>query len=341
MEPGTPAKLDFLPRLESLRGVAAVSVVGYHAYSLRNETALTGMGPVVLFFVLSGFVLARSLEKNANPLTFLSHRVFRLVPAATSTVLLFTVLYWKFGFFVGNLGSSYDPINVLLNAVMVRNDINPVMWSMTVECAATPLILGCFLAYRSLGRKPLLVLCLILFGLSFYGPYVHLLGGFTNLSPLYAFVAGVLLHFMAIQSSGQNRVAIWAALSIAALLVCWLHKQTSIVLLLETIGAAVLIFLIAANPGHRLFAVLDSTVVRFFGRISYSFYLLHVIGLSLAIWTVPASSILYFVFAVAYTAPMAWLSWRFVEKPFVALGRRLRVSRPIPATIEAAATSEP
>jgi peptidoglycan/LPS O-acetylase OafA/YrhL len=51
--------LAFLPHLESLRGIAAVAVVGYHAYGLCNDTAVTGMGPVVLFFVLSGFVLAR------------------------------------------------------------------------------------------------------------------------------------------------------------------------------------------------------------------------------------------------------------------------------------------
>ena len=72
-----PVKLEFLPRLESLRGIAAVAVVGYHAYGLCNDTAVTGMGPVVLFFVLSGFVLARSLEKNATPLTFFRHRIFR------------------------------------------------------------------------------------------------------------------------------------------------------------------------------------------------------------------------------------------------------------------------
>jgi exopolysaccharide production protein ExoZ len=343
METRKPATLEFLPRLESLRGIAAVSVVGYHAYSLCNDTAVTGMGPVVLFFVLSGFVLARSLEKNASPLTFFRHRIFRLVPAAASTVLLLTMLHWQFGFVVGSGDiASFDPMNVLLNALMIRNDINSIMWSMTVECAATPLILGCFFAHRKFGRASLVVLCVILFGLSFYGPYVHLLGGFTNLSPLYAFVIGVLLHFMVMQSTkwAPYRVARWAGLSVAVILVCWLRKQSGVVLFLESIGSGILIFLIAANSGDRLFAVLDSTVVRFFGRISYSFYLLHLIGLSLATRSVPSSSILYFVFGVAYTAPLAWLAWRFVEKPFIALGRRLDVGRPIPVTIDAPASSK-
>jgi peptidoglycan/LPS O-acetylase OafA/YrhL len=319
---GMLAKLNFLPRLESLRGLAAVSVVGYHAYGLCNEYVVTGMGPVVLFFVLSGFVLARSLEKNPNPLAFLRHRIFRLFPAAAMTVLIFTVLHWQFGFIARYADrGTFDPINVLLNMLMVRNDIDTAMWSLTVECAAIPLILGCFFGYQRFGYAPLLVLCVILFGLSFNGSYIHLLGGFTNLAPLYAFVIGVLLHVMIVNGLKADRVAVWATFSIALILFCWLRKQTAVVLLLGSLGSAGLIFLIAANAGSRLFAVLDLSVIRFLGRISYSFYLLHLIGLTLATWTMPPSAILYFIFGVAYTIPMAWLSWRFIEKPSIALGR--------------------
>ena len=85
-------KLPFLPRLESLRGLAAVSVVAYHAYGMKNETAVTGLAPVILFFVLSGFVLARSLHNNPSILAYFRNRVFRLFPAAASTVLLLTAL---------------------------------------------------------------------------------------------------------------------------------------------------------------------------------------------------------------------------------------------------------
>ena len=335
MDAKAPARLEFLPRLESLRGVAAVSVVGFHAYGLCHDTAVTGMGPVVLFFVLSGFVLARSLERNAGALSFFRHRIFRLVPAATSTVLLFTVLHWQFGLVVGSGSASFDPINVVMNALMIRSDINSIMWSMTVECAATPVILGCFLVHKKSGRIPLLALCVILFALSFYGPYVHLLGGFTNLAPLYAFVIGVLLHFMIVKRPKPAPSWMATILTLALIVVCWLRKQTGVVLLVESIGSGILIFLIATNGSDRFFAVLDSAVVRFFGRISYSFYLLHLIGLLLAIFTVPPSSILYFVLGVAYTAPLAWLSWRFVEKPFIALGRRLDVALPVQMAIDA------
>jgi exopolysaccharide production protein ExoZ len=140
-------KLPFLPRLESLLGLAAVSVVAYHAYGMKNETAVTGLAPVVPFFVLTGFVLARSLHNNPSILAYFRNRAFRLFPPAAATVLLLTALFYRFGFFVGFRG-SFDWPNVVLNALLIRSDINGVMWSMTVECFATPLILGCFLACK-------------------------------------------------------------------------------------------------------------------------------------------------------------------------------------------------
>src|ERR1700739_3826952 len=153
----TPKKLAFLPRLEALRGLAAVSVVGFHAV---NDTIVTGMAPVVLFFVLSGFVLARSLEQNPSPVAFFRNRVFRLLPAAAATVLLFSALYWRFGFYVGYL-ASFSPLNVALNASMIRSDIDGPMWSLTVECFAAPLIIVCFFGYRRFGRWPLAALCAV------------------------------------------------------------------------------------------------------------------------------------------------------------------------------------
>jgi hypothetical protein len=42
-------ELGFIPRLEAPRGLAAVWVTGIHAYSMHNDTAVTGIAPVVIF----------------------------------------------------------------------------------------------------------------------------------------------------------------------------------------------------------------------------------------------------------------------------------------------------
>jgi peptidoglycan/LPS O-acetylase OafA/YrhL len=161
-------KFGFVPRLESLRGIAAVSVVGYHAAGSQYDTHITGLAPVVLFFVLSGFVLARSLENDPSPTAFFWSRAFRLFPPAAATVLLLAILYHTLGFFVG-YKATFDFHNIVLNALMIRHDINGVMWSMTVECFATPLIFASVAIHRRWGKVPLLTLIVTLFALSFWG----------------------------------------------------------------------------------------------------------------------------------------------------------------------------
>ncbi len=345
-------KLDFLPRLESLRGIAALTVVGYHVCgqlsggkvagpfdALASSVLLTlsnGIGAVVTFFVLSGFVLARSLERNPDPVKFLRNRVFRLFPAAMAVVALLTAVHWQFGIFVG-YEPSFDAFNVILNMLMIRNDINGVMWSMTVECAATPLIFASVWLFRTYGQRPLYILIATLFALSFWGTYVHLLGGFTNLAPFYAFVVGVLLHFRGDRISGINVKAaiLVGCLAISLFYFCGAKKQTAPVLMLECASAAALIGLLAYRPKTNLFKPLDWASIQFYDRISYSFYLLHPLGILFAFRIFDPSSLnasgmplsLSIVFAtlssIVLTTPMAWLNWRLVEVPATQIGRSL------------------
>jgi peptidoglycan/LPS O-acetylase OafA/YrhL len=195
------------------------------------------------------------------------------------------------------------------------------MWSMTVECVASPLIFLCFRLHRTYGPRPLFAISIVLAGISSWGPYRDFLGGFTNLAPLYAFVIGVLLHFASLAGDHPRFGVARAAVALAVLLVCGLRKQTALTLLGETAGSAMLIHLVALSGRDRLFAILDVAPVRFVGRISYSFYLLHPIGLSLAARSGTQSSLVIFALAVAYTIPLAWLSWRFIEVPFINLAK--------------------
>ena len=326
----TQARLPFIPRLEALRGCAAVSVVGYHCTAWITGTYVTGLGPVVLFFVLSGFVLARSLSNNSDPVNFFRHRLFRLLPAAIATVLLFSALCFQFRFFVGQEG-NIDPLNVLLNALMIKSDINPTMWSMTVESLATPVILLSFMMFQRWSERPLVILVAVLFGLSFIGPYAHLLGGFSNLAPLYAFVIGVLVHFRgrAIVERLAKFESIAAVAALALFCFCGTRKQTSPILLLECLSSAMVIALIAFGPAMGLWRPLDHAVVRFYGRVSYSFYLLHMIGVSLAVRMInelPWPPLLLIACSVAValviTTPLAWIFWKFIEAPFINFGKR-------------------
>jgi len=332
----------FLPRLEAMRGYAAVSVLAFHACAQSWDTIATGMAPVVVFFVLSGFLLARSLDRDPDPVTFLRHRLFRLLPAAITTVLLLTFAHQSFGFYLGLTRPSFDPLNVMLNALLVRSDINGVMWSLTVECVAVPVIL---MSHALMGRhspRPVWILVAILVALSFWGPYVHLLGGATNLAPLYAFLVGLLLQSGGILPGNASpsalrpsRSTFVASAALVVMFIVAVRKQTAVTIAFETLCASALVHVAAFGP--RALAVMrpfDLDVARFYGRISYSFYLLHVIGLAMASRLLPFDqqpamrAALLFLAALLITTPAAWLMWRFVEMPLIEIGRRRLVTKP-------------
>jgi peptidoglycan/LPS O-acetylase OafA/YrhL len=353
-----PDDTAFLPRLEALRGVAALTVVGYHVWGAFSDTPTAGLdalvshalqgltngiGAVVGFFVISGFVLARSLENNPDPARYFRNRLFRLLPAAVAVVALFTALHQWFGIYVMFEG-DFSPVNVLLNMLMIRTDINAVMWSMKVECVATPLILLSAWLLKCERAPWLWGIILTLFALSFWGSYVHALGDASNLAPLYSFVVGVLAQHYGrrlarIRASVATSIA---ALSIVLFCYCGMRKQTAPILLLECASAAWLVLLAAWRP-VPMFQPLDVPLIGFYGRISYSFYLLHVLGISFAERLLSASGLSFSTLpvslgivaltlvSIAMTTPAAYLAWRFIELPGINFGRRISNSYFYPA----------
>jgi peptidoglycan/LPS O-acetylase OafA/YrhL len=341
-------RAGFLPRIESMRGIAALTVAFLHATTplfgfpplggldragLFLIKALTnGYGAVVAFFVISGFVLARSLDRRFDAKAFAIARAFRLIPAAAVAVGVFALLYAVWGYQL-NGHASYSFVNVVLNMLMLRADIDGIMWSMKAEVIATPLIFLCAWIGRSGRPRLLLAMAGALFGLSFVGEYAHGLGDDTNLAPLFAFPVGVWLHFEGhklVDGLSSRAAALLAAAAVLVFCGCsCFNTVASIGLLAECLSAATLI---ACREADAIFSPLDHPVVRFYGKISYSFYLLHPLSLWSAAriieylmrWDSLPLSVIGVATAlatIAATTPFAYLSWRLVETPFVRLGR--------------------
>ena len=107
----TPQGSGHISELQSLRGIGALSVMIGHSlisyevptWFFQFSTLANGRAAVVLFFVLSGYVLTRSLQKDRfdrdTVLRFYIQRIFRLYPAlwvasALGLAYLF-VLHWR------------------------------------------------------------------------------------------------------------------------------------------------------------------------------------------------------------------------------------------------------
>jgi peptidoglycan/LPS O-acetylase OafA/YrhL len=342
---GTSSR-GFLPRIESVRGIAALTVAAMHvagglaegpsrgafdAAGLFLIKALTnGYGAVVGFFVISGFVLARSLDANLDAVRFLRARIFRLYPAAITTIAIFAAVFYACGFTLYPQ-ASYGPLNILANMLMVRANIDGVMWSMKAEVVATPLIFICVWLFRHYGARPVIAIIVVLFGLSFIGEYCRGLGSDTNLAPLYAFPVGIVVHFRGralYEKWGPMTVTLSALASVALFCGCSFFKPVgTFTLLVQCLSAAVLVALVAYRSEAAIFTLLDLPIVRFYGKISYSFYLLH----PLSFWSatqlerymmsrfdwLPVTLIatVAFIYSVAAVTPLAYASWRFVECP--------------------------
>jgi peptidoglycan/LPS O-acetylase OafA/YrhL len=139
-------------------------------------------------------------------------------------------------------------------------------------------------------------------------------------------VIGVLIHFRGKRFAESLRDSS-AIVAICVFCYCGLKKPTAPILVLECISAATIILLIAWRPTMALFKPLDLKLVRFYGQISYSFYLLHPLGIlfafkliNLTALPLQAEIIFMTMSAVLLTTPAAYLSWRFIESP----GLRLR-----------------
>ena len=371
-------RIGFVPELESLRGVGALMVAAFHAsasstggrYTLFTDprgltnpiwSALLWVdrylpnpaGALNVFFVLSGFVLASSIERGPAGIGpaarhFFIGRIFRIYPAAISTILLFCVIFWTTGATIpGAMVQAYQPVNIIRNMLLIDWFINGVMWSLTVEALAIPLIFVVTIGQQRLGGKFTLLVAVLLLAPSIGRPYRYLIdhGGFVTF--FYLFVVGIGTHRIGprlIDWIGRRGLITWF---IAAMLLLFFLPRSQLgdmsrwARFAECIAAAGLIAVLVYGPRPtRLSRVLNSPLFRFYGRISYSFYLLHPITL-MVLWAIPAQlagfldagvpavliCLALTIISITAITPLSWLSWRFIEIPGIAAGRRLSPDR--------------
>jgi peptidoglycan/LPS O-acetylase OafA/YrhL len=338
----------FKPALESVRGIAALTVCLFHAAEINYLGApivasssiarlpLNGHGAVVLFFVLSGYVLRASLSSKITgsqselSRLFITARMFRLYPVVIATIILIAGVAWGFD------GRAVQWETVIRNALLLDTTMNGVFWTLQVEVLGSILVLISFLIEKRFGYWSVVALTLGLLPLSF-------MGAAAKVGLLYTFLFGYLIAAMPRDTNPSPRLC---ALAIAVALIAfygahalgYVLKQW--LLLITAFSAAIVVLLLSRNRYGNL---LQWWPERFLGRVSYSFYALHPLSvgllkrfgvgaaesLALEPWIATLS---FLVLAVAITILMAIPMYLFVERPGMRLGRRLAASKPIVTT---------
>lgn len=346
-------RLDWI---DSLRGLAVLFVFGLHSmldvqrHAASTSTNVPGLDVyaaitfgwldfgkigVGIFFIVSGFLIPVTLDKpdaQAIP-RFLVNRIFRLYPAYWLSIAALLLL----------VGSELSPLQTVVNLTMLQRfvgvpDLNGVFWTLQIELV---FYAACVALKRAgyLGNTRVLAILITTCGL-----------------------LAVALATIRFQTSIKLPVALLLALQLmffGYLYRLWLFSGDRYRVLMPSLLAVVMVTLAIACPlayshdyglGERwqrylasyalaigIFAACSlvrfrSAPLAFVGRISYSFYLLHTICLSLLMSAAAndllpldsASGLFIYVSAALVLAIIAsWLSYRFVEAPGISRGHQL------------------
>ena len=340
-----------MPELQSIRGLAALAVLLHHSsflfttsrqFHFYSEALINTHAAVMMFFVLSGYVLVRSLNGRALTVEscarFYIARLFRIYPALWSACVI-AVAYLVAVHFRGPILQASEwykqffnqfpsIADVAENMVAANFALVPPTWSVRVELfasAAIPLI--CFMARRGFG--------------------LPLLGGSIALAPILAqqtmHTAGFLIYMPsfilgALAFRYQDRLARMLgkpsalAASAAVLLFFRLidpawrfdsHYNAILPTLIESVAAALLIVGIVARP----IPLLQRRLLTRLGDISYSLYLVHFIvmsGLARLICGISINqdirAVMLMLGTLAVSWPLSAILYSCIEKPGIRIG---------------------
>ncbi len=342
--------MHYRPEIDGLRAIAVCAVIATHA----GAPLPGGFLGVDLFFVISGFlitsILLREIEAGEFSLArFYERRARRILPALFVVVLACLPAAWLLmtpdqlkDFGQGLVALTFFASNILFSLksgyFAPAAEENPLIhtWSLGVEeqfYVVFPLALILIARFRSTVWIWLACAALLSFAVAGYAMRVNPHMSFYLL-PFRAWELLIgALAALAARSGMIERIStkrLWdngptlgptlavLGLGLIAFAFIRLHSGLShltIAMLIPVAGGALVILF--ARKGTLIGQLLSASPVMGLGLISYSAYLWHqplFAFARLAHFDPPTPSVM--VGLAVLTFALAWLTWRFVERPF-------------------------
>jgi peptidoglycan/LPS O-acetylase OafA/YrhL len=267
-----------ISELDSIRAIAAISVVIYH-YSYRYFDIYGGghsfdflsylKHGVELFFIVSGFVIYMTLEKVKSPLDFIVSRFSRLYPVYWVCVCLTFLVISIFGL----PGREVSFTNALMNLLMFHEyfkipHVDGVYWTLTVELTFYFWIF-IFYIFSVLEKFRLIMMALVI--TAFVSSYMgHPFNKF--------FFRALQLDFMPFFIAGITFYNIWRDKSIKSINAGYLSALVILFMLqynmVEFIIYVFLLGIFGLLVSDRLKWLAIPPLMKI-GVVSYSLYLIH------------------------------------------------------------------
>lgn len=329
------------PGFDSLRLLGALSVLFSHSYLitqdtdaseplqqlLKGEKNIAGLYGVFTFFIVSGFLLARSLHRNPSPLRFTINRSLRLFPGFGICVLFCALV-------VGPLSTSLPLQEYVLSAGWIRyiqesltqiadaplpgvfnytssiaQVVNGSLWSLRAELICYVILLCCWLVLPAAGWVAALFAAL--------GGTILMVPSVLNSLPEVAypwpyFAAGVVMWWLTHHLGDSRTLAFFSIAGMGASLLLGFPHQA-----FACFGAYLVVY-VGCRPTPL------STWIEQVGDLSYGLYLFG--------WPVQQMlrqfldlrlPLVMFVASTIITGCLAWLLFHTVEQPAMALRQPL------------------
>lgn len=338
-----------------IRLLAAMSVLISHQFALHampeplvfHYQTLGGYA-VMVFFAISGYLIAASWQLDSNFGRFAARRLLRIWPGLLCTVVLCGLVlgplvtqvplraYFTDSTTLRFLGTGLFKVSPFLPGVFPHSPLayipNGVLWTIPIElrCYGYLAILGLLGIFR---RRWLMLAVLLGASVWYYGihgaenvfneTHTHL---FELEYATFFFSGSCIYLFREYCLTGVGKlVGIVLAVGLGAIAYTLGH---------ELIAAFIITPYLVLACGTESFPILR----RFgrFGDLSYGVYIYAFPVQQTSIWLTPNLTIYqHFAIAIPVTLLMAWLSWHLVEK--TALSHKPRSPTATEATVTAAA----
>jgi len=315
-------KLTYIPVINTLRGIAALLVVFYHFIytttdyikdvTILNISSYGNLG-VTIFFVISGIVIPLAMIKHQYKITdlpiFFKKRLIRIeIPYLAAIVL--SILYLIARDYVPtSMGPSLVPDfkELMLNIfylVPFSDDakwINPVFWTLAVEFQYYIFLALFFPLFISKKLTNRLFLYILILFMGYFYPH-----NLFKVLPI--FMIGIMYALYITRNIKIDELL----LVYATMILLMIYMDYAFI---KIIVALVTILTIYLFKNH------NSKIGNFFGNISYSLYLIHVItgGALINLMThyfhEPIEKFFVIAVGILFSILCAYIFYRVVEKP--------------------------
>lgn len=300
----------WIPQIDGLRFVAIISVLLFHMfgqltgraghtivvqsrYDLITRLIENGDRGVLLFFVISGYILARPFLRQhrlgGKPVSLPAYylrRVTRLEPPYILALLLYTAAFVAFGALLrGMLPHLLASMLYLHNLIFLKmSTIDFVTWSLEIEIQfylLAPLLGLVYLLHNTVARRALLLVLILAAGaFSFYGnSHQDTAWHWTILNFLHYFLAGFLLADIVEGHQQQPyRSRVWDVISIIGWPAIFLLPR--VLATLAWLPLLILPLYLAAFYGPLSNRFFRTPFIALVGGMCYSYYLMHMLIIS-------------------------------------------------------------